>query len=193
LGRNLVIGSGLALAAAGLLSLTLLDANDGPALLVTASMVLSLGIAPVVTLATDSIIGAAPPERAGAASALSEASSELGGALGIALLGSLGAALYRSHMMENLPEGLTPAVAAKLEGTVATALAAAETMNGPLGTEVSRRAREAFTHSFRVTALTSAVLLMSGAVLVAWRARRGGARSTKTRSDAELVPGAATE
>src|SRR6266446_6203011 len=57
--------------------------------LVTGSLLVALGLAPVFTLATDVIVGAAPPERAGAASAISETGSELGGALGIALLGSL--------------------------------------------------------------------------------------------------------
>ena len=55
---------------------------------------MSLGLAPVFTLTTDLIIGAAPPERAGAASAISETSSEFGGALGIALLGALATAVY---------------------------------------------------------------------------------------------------
>ena len=58
----------------------------------------SLGLAPVFTLATDLIVGAAPPERAGAASAISETGAELGGALGIAILGSIGTAVYRGAM-----------------------------------------------------------------------------------------------
>jgi MFS transporter, DHA2 family, multidrug resistance protein len=54
----------------------------------------SIGLAPVFTLTNDLIMATAPPERAGAASGISETASELGGALGIALLGSLATAVY---------------------------------------------------------------------------------------------------
>jgi MFS transporter, DHA2 family, multidrug resistance protein len=77
-----VISGGLVLAAAGLGLLTLVGTGSGLAILVTGSVVLSLGISPVVTLATDLIVGAAPAERAGAAAAMSETATELGGALG---------------------------------------------------------------------------------------------------------------
>ena len=66
--------------------------------LVIGSVLFSLGLAPVFTLGTDLVVGAAPPERAGAAAAISETSSELGGALGIAILGSIGTAIYRGDM-----------------------------------------------------------------------------------------------
>src|SRR5205807_8288742 len=55
-------------------------------------------LAPAFTLSTDLVIGSAPPERAGAAAALSETGSELGGALGIAILGTIGTGGYRSSM-----------------------------------------------------------------------------------------------
>src|SRR5207249_3433414 len=92
------VAGGLTLASAGLGLLTQVDAVSGFALLVTGSFVIALGIAPVVTLSTDLIVGTAPPERAGAASAISETGTELGGALGIALLGSIGAAVYRGTL-----------------------------------------------------------------------------------------------
>ena len=55
---------------------------------------IALGLAPVLTLTTDLIVGSAPPERAGAASGISETAVELGGALGISILGSIGIAIY---------------------------------------------------------------------------------------------------
>jgi len=95
----------MALAAAGLGILTQVEPEDGLAVLVTGSVILSLGVAQVVTLSTDLIVGAAPPERAGAASALSETGTELGGALGIAILGSIGTAVYRSQLAGGVPFG----------------------------------------------------------------------------------------
>src|SRR2546422_775736 len=57
---------------------------------------------------SDLIVGSAPVERAGAASAISETSSELGGALGIAVLGSIGVAVYRDMMATGIPIGVPP-------------------------------------------------------------------------------------
>jgi DHA2 family multidrug resistance protein-like MFS transporter len=64
--------------------------------------VFALGLSPVASLATDLTVGSAPPERAGAASGLSETSAELGGALGVAVLGSIGTVVYRSMLPEAL-------------------------------------------------------------------------------------------
>src|SRR6266496_3668680 len=89
-----VMAAGMALAAVGLGLLTRLDSTAGLTLLVTGSVVFSLALAPVDTVATDLAVGAAPPERAGAASALSETSAEFGGALGIAILGVIGTSIY---------------------------------------------------------------------------------------------------
>ena len=100
------MGGGLAMAAVGTaLLLGLPSRAVGSALVAAASVVISLGLAPVFTLATDLIVGSAPPEQAGAASGISETSGELGGALGIAILGSIGAAVYRNEVAAPLPPG----------------------------------------------------------------------------------------
>jgi DHA2 family multidrug resistance protein-like MFS transporter len=82
---------GLLVATAGFAIVAFADGLHG---VVAGSFVFSLGLAPVFTLAADLMSSSAPPERAGAASALNETSTELGGALGIALLGSLAAAIF---------------------------------------------------------------------------------------------------
>ena len=99
---------GLALAAPGFLVFTQVDAGTSFAVYTIGSVIFSLGFAPVFTLTTDLIIGSAPPERAGAASALSETSAEFGGALGIAVFGSIGIAVYRRAMIAALPSGVPP-------------------------------------------------------------------------------------
>ena len=102
-----VMTGGLVLAGAGYLLVTQATASAGPGLLVLGMLVQSIGFAPVYTLTNDLIIGAAPPERAGAAAGISETTSELGGALGIALLGSLATAVYGSAFdRETLPHAL---------------------------------------------------------------------------------------
>ena len=74
------------MAAVGLGFLTRVGGSADLVILVGASAVISLGLAPVFTATTDLIVGSAPPERAGAASGISETGSELGGDLGIAIL-----------------------------------------------------------------------------------------------------------
>ena len=81
------------------------------AAIVAGTTLIGLGVGPVGTLATDLIVGAAPPDAAGAASAISETGTELGGALGIAILGSVGAAVYRGDFGTQLLSAGTPSQA----------------------------------------------------------------------------------
>ena len=118
-----VIAGGLALAAVGFALLTQLDRATGLAVLVTGSVVFSLGLAPVDTLAADLTVGAASAERAGAASALSETSAEFGGALGIAILGLVGTAAYRGQIANAIPAGVPPQAAAAARDTLGGAVA----------------------------------------------------------------------
>lgn len=102
-----VMAGGMAIAALGYILLTQVSRTEGPGLLVTGMVLQSIGMAPVFTLTNDLIMATAPPERAGAASGISETASELGGALGIALLGSLATAVYGAALSrETLPQQL---------------------------------------------------------------------------------------
>jgi MFS transporter, DHA2 family, multidrug resistance protein len=149
-----VIAGGLMVGAAGLALVAQVDGDLAP--LVAGSLVVALGLGPVATLATDLAVGLAPPERAGAAAAVSETSSELGGALGIAILGSIAAAVYRA----GAPEGARDTIG----GAVATADPA-----------VADAACEAFTQGMQVAASIAAAVLVAAAVVVlAMFRRRGG-------------------
>ena len=161
------IVAGLALSAVGFGLLTQIDGAAGLAVLVASSVVFSLGLAPVDTLAADLTVGAAPPERAGAASALSETSAELGGALGIAVLGSVGAAVYRGQMTDAIPVGTPPQAAEAARDTLGGAVAAAGELPGQLGAALLDAARHAFTQGLELAAAVSAALAVAVAVLTA--------------------------
>jgi DHA2 family multidrug resistance protein-like MFS transporter len=103
-----VIAGGLAQGALGLVMLTQLGADDGLAFLVVGSLVISLGFAPVFGLATELVVGSAPPQRAGAASGINETGVKLGGALGIAVLGSIGMAIYRGELADRFRQPSQP-------------------------------------------------------------------------------------
>ncbi|MBN6041144.1 MFS transporter [Amycolatopsis sp. 195334CR] len=71
--------------------------TSGTAALVAGLVLIYLGMGPVMALSTDTVVSAAPPDRAGAASALSETSVEFGLALGVAVLGSIGTFVHSRH------------------------------------------------------------------------------------------------
>jgi DHA2 family multidrug resistance protein-like MFS transporter len=126
-------------------------------------VVISVGLAPVITLATELIVGSAPPEQAGAATGMSETSGELGGALGIAILGSVGTALYRAEVADTLPAGIPAGVADAARDTLGGALAIAQTLPAELAAAVGDVARTAFVDALQLVAAVAAI----GAVITA--------------------------
>ena len=183
-----VMGGGLAVAAVGFAMLVALPTQGGLALMVASAVISSLGLAPVFTLATDVVVGSAPPERAGVASAVSETSSEFGGALGIAILGSIGAAIYRSTMADAVPAGL--AGAAEVEAarsTLGGAVALASQLAGSQGAELLDAGCAALMHGLRLTAgICAAVLLLVGGLVVVRLRGAGEARAPETPGAAAL-------
>jgi DHA2 family multidrug resistance protein-like MFS transporter len=158
---------GLAVAATGFAALMFVDGRFALAVLVASTVVMSLGLAPVFTIGNEMIITAAPPERAGAASAISETSSELSGALGIALLGSVGMVFYRATLGASLPEGLDAALAAQAMPTLGGALAAASGLPAPAGEAMATAARGAFVDALQIIALASAGIVALAAIVAA--------------------------
>ena len=169
-----VVAGGLVLAATGLALLALLGSESSVALVVVGSVVLSLGVAAPVTLLTDLIVGSVAPERAGVASGISETGTELGGALGIAVLGSVGVAVYRNDVSETLPAGVPPDASERAKDTLGGAVDVVETLPDALGMALLDVAREAFTLGFQVAAVASAAVAVATAVLVAVQLRRTG-------------------
>ena len=124
------------------------------------------------------------PERAGVASGLSETGAELGGALGIALLGSIGVAVYRSQVADSLPIGLAPGQADTAEETLGGAREVVEGLDGVRGTALLESAQEAFAQGMRVAALVAAAVALGAALLAAifLRQRGSGAQSERQRA-----------
>ena len=167
-----LMAAGMVIAAVGFGVLTQVDRTSGLTVLITGSIIYSLGISPVVILATDIIVGSAPVERAGAASAISETSSELGGALGIAIFGSIGTAVYRRAMWDAVPGSVPPEAMEAARSTLGGAVAVAVQLPNGLGAELLGTAREAFTQGFRLTAALSAAVALITALLATALLRR---------------------
>ncbi|RFS84113.1 MFS transporter [Actinomadura spongiicola] len=148
--------------------------------------VMGLGFGPWMLLALDRIITTAPPERAGAASAISETGQEFGLAAGLALLGSLGTAIYRGRL-DSLPDGLPPAAENAARESLAGAVETAEGLPGPVGPAMLDAARDAFTTGLQVTTLVSAAIVAAGAVVIGLLTRHEQAPTQESVGTTEIV------
>ena len=162
-----IICAGLAVGVIGFAILTQLGVASSLGLFWLGSTIYALGLSPISPLATDMLIGAAPPEKAGIASAISETGSELGGSLGIAVIGSIGTAVYRSSMGRVAPAGLSSMATEVARGTLGGAVDVSLRLPARAGVELITAAREAFNRSMNVAALVSALVVLAGLVVVA--------------------------
>jgi MFS transporter, DHA2 family, multidrug resistance protein len=160
-----VMAGGLFISAIGFAMLSRISLYPGVTIMIIGSVIYSLGLAPVFTLATDLIVGNAPPERAGSASAISETGAEFGGALGIAVLGSIGTAIYRNRILENLPAQIPFEVSKSAQNTLGAAVAEAAILPSQMADSLRHAARGAFVESLEFVALVSTVLVIISAVL----------------------------
>ncbi|WP_128435097.1 MFS transporter [Streptomyces cyaneus] len=156
--RAYVVTAGFAIAACGYGLLALAD-TDSMWLVLAACGVLAVGIVTVMSQIMDLALGTAPVERAGSASSLMETGAEFGGALGMAVLGSIGTAIYRHEMPASAPD--------VAHETLGGALAVADRVPG-----LATAAREAFTSGMQAAAIAGAVLLAGAAGLAAVTLRR---------------------
>jgi DHA2 family multidrug resistance protein-like MFS transporter len=139
------------------------------------------GLMPVAALGMDVVINAVAPQRTGAASAISETTQELGFALGIALLGSLGTAIYRRQMNDAIPPDIPAQAADTARDTLGGATGVADQL--PAGLLVT--AGQAYTDGLQAAAAASAVALTAAAAVAVAVLRR-----TPTRSGQEPLTAA---
>ncbi|MFI1365113.1 MFS transporter [Streptomyces griseochromogenes] len=167
--RAYVVTAGFAIGAAGYGMLALLG-TDSLWLALAACGVLSSGIVMVISQMTDLAMSAAPVEKAGSASALLETGAEFGGALGMAVLGSIGTAVYRHEMPASAP--------AEARETLGGALAVAGHLPGRASGALATTAREAFTTGMHGAALAGTAILVLAAIAAATTLRRIHVRQT---------------
>lgn len=160
-----VIAAGLVIMAIGYFVLSQVDTSSGVGVVLAGLVIGSIGAGPMGALGNALIFSSIPPEQAGSASAVSETGGELGIALGIATLGSIGTAVYSVQIAGTLPPSLPPAVADTAGEGIAGAINAAGQVAGPVATDLLAAAREAFTTSVSVATGVSAVLALALAVV----------------------------
>jgi len=166
-GLMTIIVGGLAFVIAGFASLGFIGVDSGAAIVVAAFALIGVGSGLVQTVTNDAIIAAAPTDRAGAAAAISETAYELGGAMGVAVLGSVATGIYRKELGEVADESARQ--------TLGEAARVAAAMPAEAGEALMEAARTAFTDGLRATSLIGAALV-AVALAAVGRALRPRAR-----------------
>ena len=159
-----LIGAGLLLSTLGALVLLLAKPGEPVLVLLTGTGIVATGVVVAQTIVGNMVMTAAPPERAGAASALNETGSEFGSAMGMALLGSVGAAIYHHKMSGSVAPGVPAEAVAAARETVAGAAAVAERLPGAASHGLLATARDAYASGLHAAAVAGAVVLALTAV-----------------------------
>jgi MFS transporter, DHA2 family, multidrug resistance protein len=165
--RAYVAAGGLLLAAGGYVVLAQVQATSPIWLILVGASVYAGGAVAAMTIGSELIMGAVSPKRAGAAAAVVETSSEFGGALGMALLGSIGVAVYRSDLAASAPAHLSASALSASRATLGGALAVARDLRVPLSSQLTDAARVAFSHGLDTAALGAAFAMLIGAACCA--------------------------
>ncbi|MEV7287600.1 MFS transporter [Streptomyces sp. NPDC093252] len=176
--RARVVTAGFLIAATGY-ALLALAGTDSLWLVLAACGVLASGITVALSQMVDLALGTVPVARAGSASSLLETAAEFGGALGMAVLGSIGTAVYRDAM----PAGAAPEARETLGG----ALAVAARLPAEASDALTAAARTAFTDGMRAAAVAAAVLLVGAAALATVALRNVRPGDTKAPDEPSLL------
>ncbi|WP_035849568.1 MFS transporter [Kitasatospora azatica] len=165
IGKAKVIAGGFLLMALGFGTLALADAHSALWVVLVAAGVYASGAVALMSQVSEVVMAAAPAERASTASALLESGTELGGALGMAILGSIGTAVYRADVQAALPADLPADALAQVRDSLGGTEVALAQLPAETGKLVLGAARDAFAGGMQAAAIAAAVLMVAGAVL----------------------------
>jgi EmrB/QacA subfamily drug resistance transporter len=164
LGAKLTVSGGLFVLASGLALYSTAEPGSGFALIGGAEAILGIGIGLAMTPATDSIMGTLPPERASVGSAMNDTLRQVGGALGVAVLGSLLSSHYRGGVADSVG-GLHGQAGQVAQDSIAGASAVADRVGGAAGQALHHAANAAFVDGMQVAILVAAAVTAVGALI----------------------------
>jgi EmrB/QacA subfamily drug resistance transporter len=166
-GTGRVIAGGLLLVAVSEVLRIATTPSTGYGLVLASMLVFAVGMGLVIAPATASIMGSVPPERAGVGSAVNDTTRQVGGALGVAVMGSLASSTYRSGLEDRLADVPLPGGAlARFGDSVGAAVNGSGSL-GEHGATVAQAAREAYVDGLRVASVVAVVLLLVSAAVAA--------------------------
>jgi EmrB/QacA subfamily drug resistance transporter len=190
LGNKALVAVGMAVGAGGLYYLSLTTTSSGYVHVLMGLVILAAGLSLSMVPATESIMGSLPPGKAGVGSAMNDTTREVGGALGVAILGSILASRYSTAIVHSL--GTLPAQAlATAKSSLGGALIVGQTIGGPAGQTVTAAAKSSFISAMDLALQVGALVALGGAVVSAiWlpnRARHGDGSIEAVATETSLV------
>jgi EmrB/QacA subfamily drug resistance transporter len=166
-GANRTVAGGMLLLAGGFLMLRTIGVDSSPLRVIVALVPMTAGMALAMSPMTAAIMSSVPPRRAGAGSAMNDATRELGAALGIAVMGSIASSQYSSQLA-GLTSGLPDAARHAAESSISGAIQVASQLPGSAGEALKLGAESAFVDGLHF-AVTAGSLLALGAAFLVWR------------------------
>ncbi len=157
---------GLVLMAIGLAVLSLLGEVGGYGLVLAGTGLYSVGWAAVMAPATTAVVNALPVAKAGDGSSVNQITRQVGGAFGVAIIGSIFAAVYTSRVQRGL-SGASAAVTSAAEQSLGGAIRAASTLGGASGPRLAHDAVRSFDEAAQVGLSVAAMLALLGALVAA--------------------------
>lgn len=165
IGTKLVVAGGLTVVAGGLLLGSTLDPDSSYATIAAMLIIFGFGMGNVMAPATDAVMGAVPEANAGVGSAVNDTTRQIGGALGVAVLGSLFSTIYTDRMQRDIPASLPDEVRAVASDSVGGALQIATNIGGSTGQALAQAAQASFTDGMNGAFLAAAGVAMAGSLL----------------------------
>ncbi len=164
LGKRRVVSAGMLIVAVGTLMLSTIGVDSSYLSLVFGMIVLAFGMSIAMSPTTDLLMSSVPKNRAGMGSAMNDTTRELGGALGIAVLGSLLASQYGTKI-SGVFSGLPTAAKEAAEQSLAGAMAVGQKIGGTQGAALIRSAKEAWISGYQYSLLVGAAVIAVAAVI----------------------------
>lgn len=167
-GTRVVATIGMLLVAVGLSATAQLSATSPYRDLALCLVVTAIGVGLTMAPATDAIMGSVPARRAGVGSAMNDTTRQLGGALGVAVLGSVMSSVFTDRFMRTIePLSLPTTVTDVAADSIGSAVRVAGTLPDPAGAQVVHAARGAFVEGMSVSLTVAAGFAVLGAVVTA--------------------------
>jgi EmrB/QacA subfamily drug resistance transporter len=180
-GTKVVVSSGLVLMAAGLIAMAGVGTETAYVDIVWRMVLMAAGMGLTMAPATESIMGSLPLGKAGVGSAVNDTTRQVGGALGVAVIGSVASSLYASHVVDSVPAAAPPEAVTQIKEQIGAALAIAERFDIP---QLADAARQSFVDGMHAGVLVAAGAALLGALFTAlWLP----ARARETSEDGPQV------
>jgi EmrB/QacA subfamily drug resistance transporter len=191
IGTKIVVGTGLLIVVVGLLVYATVPVENGYWHLLGAFFFVAVGMALTMAPATESVMGSLPRAKAGVGSAMNDTTRQMGGALGVAILGSLLATTYRPGITRKVAGlALSPEQLAAAKDSIGGAVQVAASLPGEVGRQLALGAKTEFVDGMHISVLVAAIIVAvaSAVVFLFLPARAIDPNSLVTSTSTEVTP-----